>query len=356
MKFFLTLFLGFYCLFFLVGCQDNNPTVIEKEEPETVIPVDTLTVMEHLQERGVLKAVTNRQHLNYHLKGGKPSGFQFELLDDFCEQAELRLDLLVNDSIEDCYRLLTDGSVDLFAGIVDSTLFNDTLFNDSTFHNILIETPVDLDEKFVWILPKVAEDSSLTCVINDWLEDYGRKGIRNSFYRYFPNGRNTTKTHIDNKHICEYDNLIKAEAKKIHWDWRLIASIIYQESRFKPDLESVQGAYGLMQLMPIVMETYDIDYESPPEDQLRAAGKLLLQIENELPESIVDSLERQKFVLASYNAGLGNVLESRQKAERNGKDPDVWEENVEMYCPRQTYHFVRDILERYSHYKVLIEP
>lgn len=322
----------------------------EPTEPEMVIPDDTLTALEHLQERGVLKAVTNRQHLNYHLIEGKPSGFQFELLDDFCEHAGLKLDLLVNDSINDCYRMLAEGDVDLFAGIVDSTDLVDT-----AFWQILIETPVTLEENFVWTIPENGKDSSLLVFINEWLDGYQKSGMRNSFYRYFPNGRTKTRINIDNKHICEYDKLIKAEAKQIHWDWRLIASIIYQESRFRPDLESSQGAYGLMQLMPVVMETYDIDYDSPPEDQLRAAGQLILLLEDELPQSISDSLERQKFVLACYNAGLGNVLESRQKAEKHGKDPDVWTDNVEDYCPRQTYHFVRDILERYSHYKVLIE-
>ncbi len=347
MKIIDTSFVWICCLVLFLSCTGKHEK--GEAEPEVVVPVDTLTVMEHLQERGVLKAVTNRQHLNYHLVEGKPSGFQFELLDDFCEKAGLKLDLLVNDSIEDCYQMLSEGNADLFAGIIDSTVVLDT-----TFHRILIETPVELDERFIWIFPDREGDTSLTTVINDWLEVYGRKGMRDSFYRYFPHGRNNASTHIDNKNICAYDKLIKAEAKKIHWDWRLIASIIYQESRFKPDLESSQGAYGLMQLMPVVMENYDIDYESPPEDQLRAAGKLLLHLQNELPESIADSLERQKFVLASYNAGLGNILESRKKAERNGKDPDLWEENVELYCPRQTYHFVRDILERYSHYKALI--
>lgn len=127
-----------------------------------VIPDDTLTALEHLQERGVLKAVTNRQHLNYHLIEGKPSGFQFELLDDFCEHAGLKLDLLVNDSINDCYRMLAEGDVDLFAGIVDSTDLVDT-----AFWQILIETPVTLEENFVWTIPENGKDSSLLVFINE---------------------------------------------------------------------------------------------------------------------------------------------------------------------------------------------
>ena len=353
MKFFPTVFCWTCCILFLARC-DNNP---KKEAVGTPIaveaePVDTLTAMEHLQECGVLRAVTHRQHLNYRLIEGRPAGFQFELLDDFCEETGLKLDLLVNDSVEDCYQMLSEGQVDLYAGEVDSIDLTDT-----AFHHILLSTPVALETSIAWVIPNIPSDSSVFEVITNWMEGYQRTSMKNSFYRYFPGGRVKTGNSSQNSQsISPFDDLIKAEAKRIHWDWRLLASIIYQESRFRPDLESDQGAYGLMQLMPIVMENYGIDYDSPPEDQLEAAGKLLLHIENELPESITDSLERQKFVLACYNAGLGHVMEARERAEKNGKDPNVWDDNVEKYNPRQTYHFVKDVIKRYSHYKALIKP
>ena len=156
-------------------------------------------------------------------------------------------------------------------------------------------------------------------------------------------------------HICQFDSVLRTEAEKIGWDWRMLASIIYQESHFKPDLVNEKGAFGLMQLMPVTMAKYGIDYNSSVEEQLEVAGKLLLHFDRELPESIIDSLERDNFILASYNAGMGTVLEARKRAERNGKNPDVWLDNVELYSPRQTYCFVREIQKRYSHYKILIE-
>ena len=156
-------------------------------------------------------------------------------------------------------------------------------------------------------------------------------------------------------HICQFDSLLRIEAEKIGWDWRMLASIIYQESHFKPDLVNEKGAFGLMQLMPVTMTKYGIDYNSTVEEQLDAAGKLLLHFDRELPESICDSLERGNFILASYNAGMGTILEARHRAERHGKDPNVWIDNVELYSPKQTYYFVRKINKRYFHYKILIE-
>ena len=156
-------------------------------------------------------------------------------------------------------------------------------------------------------------------------------------------------------HICEYDTLIRAEAEKMGWDWRLLASIIYHESNFKPHLTNKKGAFGLMQLMPVTMKKYGIDHNSSVEKQLEAGGKLLMYFDRNLPESINDSLERRHFVLACYNGGLGHILKARAKAEKNGKNPDRWTDNVERYAHRQTYHFVRKVTNRYHYYKTIIE-
>ncbi len=175
-----------------------------------------------------------------------------------------------------------------------------------------------------------------------------------NFFRYL-DIKGVTYEYPPLDHICEYDALIRKEAEEIGWDWRLLASIIYQESRFNPDLINEKGAFGLMQLMPVVMEKYGIDYDSSVEEQLDVAGKLLVFFDRELPESINDSIERRKFVLACYNAGLGHILKARTRAEQKGKDPDIWTGNVEKYTPKQTYYFVREIMKRYSFYKKSIK-
>lgn len=156
-------------------------------------------------------------------------------------------------------------------------------------------------------------------------------------------------------HISEYDALIRAEAQKIGWDWRLLASVIYHESNFKPSLTNKKGAFGLMQLMPITMKKYGIDHNSSVEKQLEAGGKLLMYFDHNLPESISDSLERRHFILACYNGGMGHVLKARTKAEKNGKNPNLWTNNVELYTHRQTYQFVRKVTDRYNYYKTIIK-
>lgn len=340
------------CLIFLAsGCDaQEKPEKLIKMESEVPPSQDTLTWMEHLIERGELWAATDQQHLNYRLEDGHPAGFQFELLDDFCEENDLRLNLLVNDSLEACYWMLLNGDIDLYAGTIDTTYFEEELF-----YRLAIETPKTLDESLAWVIPRFGNDSSLYFAIEAWLKDYQESDMRESFYRNYKGGKKPSPVVYDASHISPYDELIKKMAGEIGWDWRLIASIIYQESRFKEDLESPRGAYGPMQLMPVIMDYYDVDYDSSIEEHLEAGGKLLVSLDKGVSEFIADSLERQKFVLASYNAGLGGVMEARKKAEKKGKDPDLWDDNVELFTKRQTTLFVKNVLKRYSHYKALIE-
>ena len=356
MKRIASIFFGLICFLLAVACHETQSPEPESETDIIEVPEDTLSVIDHLEERGVLRAVTNRPYLNYCLLEGRPAGFQFELLDDFSEILDLQLDLKTNDSLPEWYQMLLNDEVDIAAIDLDTIINDSILLSDSVFHYTIFQLPVTLDRTFAWVVLNQDDDSTLVSAIDLWLEDYQRSDLRKSFYRYF-NGRNvrSDSSFKATTRISQYDNLIRAEARKIGWDWRLLASIIYQESHFKPDLESEMGAYGLMQLMPVTMDKYGVDYDSSVEEQLAAGGKLLLHFDHNLPESISDSLEREKFMLACYNAGMGHVLESRIAAERHGKDPNLWTDNVEFFGPKQTYYFVKEVTKRFSHYKALIE-
>ena len=81
--------------------------------------------------------------------------------------------------------------------------------------------------------------------------------------------------------------------------------------------------------------------------------------------------EKIKFVLAAYNGGYGHIMDAMRLAEKNGKNPRIWEDNVDYYVlnksnPRfyndpvvmhgymrgyEPYNYVNDIINRYEHYK-----
>jgi membrane-bound lytic murein transglycosylase F len=248
------------------------------------------------------------------------------------------------------------------------------------FRNIDVKTYVSFPQKVAWAVRK--DQNRLCDTINVWLNKfYKTLDSRVVYNKYFKNisRRRILKKSMYNSygegHLSPYDDIIKKEAKELGWDWRLLASLIHQESEFKPDVVSWVGAQGIMQMMPDVMEKYNIDSTSPPSRHINAGVKYIKYLEKQLPPEIADSLERIKFVLAAYNTGIGHVFDARRLAEKYGKDPNKWTDNVDYFIlhlsekkyyndpvvyygyvrGRETYNFVKEILQRYGDYKNLIK-
>jgi membrane-bound lytic murein transglycosylase F len=84
------------------------------------------------------------------------------------------------------------------------------------------------------------------------------------YAKYFQNHRSARMVQSDfyvlaSGRISPYDDLIRKYSEEIGWDWRLLASMIYQESRFLPDAQSWAGADGLMQLMPNTARRFGVN-------------------------------------------------------------------------------------------------
>ena len=471
----------FFLLLFIMSCQNNDT---QKEESAESISVDSVEMeqktnaLERLLEKGKLVAVTDCGVFNYRMTDGRPTGFEYELLNDLCSSLNVKLELMVIDDLDSCFQLLDSCQIDLLAtgistnrtmkqrylmtspilmqksvlvqrmpkrwhdmstgneienqllrspmdlagktivlpkgshnvrvlhhlsNVIGDTVIiveNDSLNSldlvrqvsegkidytvveeyvaqmaDAYFNGLDTKLALSIEQPLGWAMKKNGNDSSLLIAVNNWIDNYEQRNMRRVLARYVKNGNSimSSKTAPEGR-ICEYDNAIRKVAKNIGWDWRLLASIIYQESRFKADLESDKGAFGLMQLMPTTMEHYEIDYDSSPEEQLAAGGKLIHFLDKCLADKVTDSVERTKFVLAAYNSGLGHIYDARRLAEKYGKDPNVWTDNVDFFilnksksqyyndtCCRngylrgtETYRFVDEVMERYEHYRALV--
>ena len=170
--------------------------------------------------------------------------------------------------------------------------------------------------------------------------------------------------------ISPYDNLIKDAAEKYDFHWCLIASQMYQESRFKPDAKSWSGARGLMQLMPATAGELGLNERNitDPAKNIDAGVKYLGKQRKRVPDE-VNAANRVMFALAAYNGGYGHLIDARALAEKLGRDPNLWVENVDYaysllstpeyadkakygYCrSEEITGYVRQITARYLAYK-----
>jgi membrane-bound lytic murein transglycosylase F len=152
--------------------------------------------------------------------------------------------------------------------------------------------------------------------------------------------------------ISKYDALIKQYASKEEFDWKLIAAIIHQESRFRPHIVSPVGAYGLMQLMPSVAKTYKINFTklSSPELNIATGTKYLRWIYNHFDKPEFSEEDKIKFSLASYNAGIGHIHDARALATKYKLNPNVWSDNVEvMLLNKSTQKYYTDPVVKHGH-------
>ena len=172
--------------------------------------------------------------------------------------------------------------------------------------------------------------------------------------------------------ISQYDDIFREEVVMLGWDWRMLASIVWNESRFNNEVVSSQGARGLMQFMPRTAARFGLEGDEvvDPKKSIDAGVEYLKFLERRFDE-IEDRDERIKFVLAGYNAGPGHVRDAMALAEKYGYDPHVWVGNVEKWllalqerkyytdkvCKhgffrgRYTVQYVRKVFERYEFYK-----
>lgn len=241
--------------------------------------------------------------------------------------------------------------------------------------NIDAQTRISPEIGISWIVRKGAVN--LLEVANNWIEE--NKSTRlfaglNSKYYKNPRWVNIALGRpVKKSAISDYDNIIREMSNNIGWDWRLVAALIYHESKFQPDATSRRGAFGLMQLMPSTAYRFGAHEGSTASEQVAAGTKLLNYLDRRLSKLVPEKNERKKFVLAAYNIGLAHILDAINLTEKYGKDPTIWHNNVEFYLlaksqpeyyndsivkygrisGKETHQFVLNVMDKYEHYKTL---
>lgn len=267
-------------------------------------------------------------------------------------------------------------------GIIEYTISEEdiALVNASYYPDVDIKTEISFPQQIAWAVRKNAPD--LLNTINVWQEKLKKEPTYNVIYNKYYKSPRASKTRqasdfssITGDKISVYDHLIKQAADSLGWDWRLLAAQIYKESAFNPNDVSWAGAVGLMQLMPETGKRYGVKNLTNPKQNIMAGMMHLKHLNRLWEKTIKDEEERLKFILASYNVGLGHVVDARDLAKKYGQDPTKWEDNVEYYLLSKSkvkyftdkvaksgycrceepVNYVKDVLNRYERYKQLLD-
>lgn len=252
---------------------------------------------------------------------------------------------------EDLIAMVSEGKIPLT--IVDSDIakLNKTYYND-----LDITLEVSFPQRASWgVAPthKWLADS-----IDAWIsQEQPRKAQAWLLKRYFELSKNelsVSNYKFKDGHISPYDNLFKHYAKEIDWDWRLLASQGFSESRFDTTVVSWAGARGIMQIMPSTARAFGLDANriANPDANIATAVKILKSLNKSLEKYVPNKEERLKFIVAAYNSGIAHVYDAIALATKYGKDPQIWDGNVaETILMKSKPEYYNDPVCKYGYFR-----
>ncbi len=106
-------------------------------------------------------------------------------------------------------------------------------------------------------------------------------------------------------------------------DWRLIAAIAYQESKWDPLATSFTNVRGMMMLTEDTADRLGVTNRLDAGQSIRAGAKYLMMLMDDLPPEMKQP-DRLWFALAAYNLGMGHLRGARSFAAGLKRDPNSW--------------------------------
>lgn len=108
-------------------------------------------------------------------------------------------------------------------------------------------------------------------------------------------------------------------------DWRLLAALAYQESKWNPLATSFTGVRGLMMLTEDTADHLGVKNRLDPYESIMAGSRYLADLADDLPEEAKEP-DRMWLALAAYNLGMGHLNGGRHLAKGLKADPNSWYE------------------------------
>ncbi|MGB0721526.1 MAG: membrane-bound lytic murein transglycosylase MltF [Gammaproteobacteria bacterium] len=132
--------------------------------------------------------------------------------------------------------------------------------------------------------------------------------------------------------LPRYRGAFEHYARENGLDWKLLAALGYQESRWDPSAVSPTGVKGLMMLTQGTARMMGIEDREDPIQSIDGGARYLVRVKNKIPERIPEP-DRTWFALASYNVGYGHLEDARILTQKGGGNPDRWDD-VAKWLPR----------------------
>lgn len=198
------------------------------------------------------------------------------------------------------------------------------------FHPNLVEGVALGDkEQLAWALPPDS-DPALLAAVDRFFTRIGRDGtLARLVDRYYGHVKRLDRQDLDAFYLAMRTRLPDFrrhfhEAQALTGiDWRFVAALAFQESKWDPLATSPTGVRGMMMLTGNTADRLGVSDRLDARQSIRAGARYLRDLRDALPARIAEP-DRTWLALAAYNQGLGHLEDARGLAARRKLDPDVW--------------------------------
>ncbi len=254
------------------------------------------------------------------------------------------------------------------AGLLPWAIVDDykTILWERVFNDLVVRDDIVFRKggRLAWAFRK--DSPLLKSEINQFLNSH-RQGtlignvLSNRYIRDFDWAANALADK-DYARLQSVISLFRTYAERYEFDYLMVAALGYQESRLDQNMRSHSGAVGIMQMLPSTAADPKVNIPDihQVEPNIHAGIKYLHYLRSRyFSDPEIDSFNRTLLAFGAYNAGPHRMIKLRNKAAKQGYDPNQWFDNAEVIAAkeirRETVQYVANIYKYYIAYKLIAE-
>ena len=203
-------------------------------------------------------------------------------------------------------------------------------FNVAANFHPEIDVALELPEKIAYAWAFAVESRRLRDQAADFIATARQNGTLHRINdRYFGHIRRLNTRDIQTflerlrDRLADFRHAFQEAQEITGIDWRWLAALSYQESKWDPLATSHTNVRGMMMLTEDTADRLKVSNRLDAKQSILAGAKYLATLMDDLPENIKQP-DRLWFALAAYNLGMGHLNGARHFAPGLKLDPNVW--------------------------------
>ncbi len=217
------------------------------------------------------------------------------------------------------------------------------------FHpELRVAMSISEEQPLAWAFAKGSDDS-LYKEAQNFMAHMKKNGeLAYLIKRHYTHASNfqytSTNTYLAKIHsrLPRYQAMFEKAALANKLDWRLVASVAYQESLWNPHAVSPTGVRGIMMLTNNTAKHLGIEDRTDPSASISGGARYLRRMVDKVSaEYGIQEPERTWFALAAYNVGFGHLTDARMITKLRGGNPDKWTDVKETLPLLRQYKWYR---------------